>query len=147
MFCSGTAWLNISLRNKGWQNAATLRRAFLLFLESKSGTYLSRERVRQRHSAGRDKVDRLPEGAGSQVPTVVVAEICAVGQVEELNKGRQIQMLPEPEVLRHAGVELEERLTAQVIISRELTLPGSQAITIFSAIGCASCSGRAGVTK
>ncbi len=80
------------------------------------------------HSARCNKRDRFFERrclTWAEITAEVVAKVCAIRQIEELNEGRKVVMFLELEVLRDARVKLEKRLTAKIVKGRKLTLAGS----------------------
>jgi hypothetical protein len=81
--------------------------------------------MRQSHAARCNKPDRFSKGVITKVTVEVVAEIGAIGQIKELDESGNVVTLANLEVLRHARIKLEERLTAEIGEGGKLTLPGS----------------------
>src|SRR5215475_751923 len=96
-------------------------------LEDEPRSELAGERTRHDHAAGRDEAGRCTERIVADVPVEVVAEVGAVGQIESLEDQLQFGALAELDVLAEARIQLEEGLSAQIVIRRFNASPCGQA--------------------
>src|SRR5438552_8233662 len=70
------------------------------------------------------------ESSRSQIGAEVVSKIGAVGQIKNLDQQRQRGPFFDPEVLGNPSVELEKRLSSQIVERNNGTLTRSQAISV-----------------
>lgn len=87
--------------------------------------------MRHRDSAGSNEVLGCPKRCLSNVGHEVIAEISSISQVENLKNRLKVGALTNLEVLRYAGIKLEERLTPQIVKWCESALAGTQTVSVF----------------
>src|SRR5262249_41288265 len=86
---------------------------------------LAGERARHDHTSRSDESVRLAEVRALHIADEVVAEVGAIGQVESLEDQLQARLVAELNVLADTQVELEERVSAQVVERRLETIARS----------------------
>src|ERR1051326_1123170 len=133
-------------RKNGWRNtpppavSSTLKS--YSWLESELNPKFAGERMWHNHPGRRDEVNRLAKGRLPYVAIKIVAIISAVGQIEHLKERRDDVMLFESEVLADSRIQLEVRLSAQIVERSKGALTRPETISVFDRV-----SGDAGIAE
>src|SRR5689334_8980011 len=99
--------------------------------------------MRHCHSSRSEEVGRCRKLRVPNICNEVISEVSSICQVENLENRLKISALTNLEVLRHARIQLEERLAAKVVERRECTLAGAQTVPEFYAVrSTISCIAR-----
>src|SRR6185295_9423391 len=91
--------------------------------------------MRNRHAARRDEVGRSLESREANVRAKVISKVGAIGQVKYLENQRYVGTFFDLEIFRNARVELEVRLSTNVVEGGLQTICGANAVSILHCIG------------
>ena len=90
--------------------------------------------MRNDDSARRNVRVRFSETGLPNIGSEIISEIRAVCYVKNLKDRLEVRPFPDLEVLRDAGVKLEERLTAKIVKGINCTRPSADAIAVLDSV-------------
>src|SRR5262249_11737937 len=91
-----------------------------------------------RDTARSNEIARRREGCLANVCDEVVSEVSPICQVENLEDRLKIGALTNFEVLSHTRIQLEERLTSQIVEQANRALARTQTVPVLHAVGIRS---------